>query len=55
MKKLISVCFILLLTHCSSMPKPPHCKDDGKGLIPVNTQPIVIKPLFIKPNGVRHG
>ncbi|WP_165905053.1 hypothetical protein [Parashewanella curva] len=50
MKKFLSLCFILFLTHCSSLPKPPHCKDDGKGLKPVNTQPIVIKPIE-----VRHG
>ncbi len=40
MKRLLCLSFMLLLTHCASAPKPPHCKDDGKGLKPVNTSPI---------------
>ncbi|MCL1078416.1 hypothetical protein L2734_09590 [Parashewanella spongiae] len=42
MKKLLSLSLILLLSHCASAPKPPHCKDDGKGLKPVNTTPITL-------------
>ena len=40
MKKLVTLSLILLLTHCASAPKPPHCQDDGKGLKPVNTTPV---------------
>ncbi len=36
MKIITSLFFVLVLSHCSSVPKPPHCKDNGKGLLPVN-------------------
>ena len=42
MRNLICLSLIVLLTHCASAPKPPHCKDDGKGLKPVNTSPITL-------------
>ncbi|MBM7072993.1 hypothetical protein JQC92_13305 [Shewanella sp. 202IG2-18] len=35
----------LLLTHCASAPKPPHCHDDGKGLKPVNHAAVILKPI----------
>ncbi|MBM7072892.1 hypothetical protein JQC92_12760 [Shewanella sp. 202IG2-18] len=40
MKWLSAVCLVLLLSHCSSVPKPPHCHDNGKGLKPVNHAPL---------------
>ena len=49
MKPLIYLCFALLLMHCASAPKPPHCKDDGKGLKPINTGLLKIKaPIHSK-------
>ena len=38
MKNMLLICAALLLTHCASAPKAVHCKDDGKGLKPVNAQ-----------------
>ncbi|MBM7070615.1 hypothetical protein JQC92_00965 [Shewanella sp. 202IG2-18] len=46
MKNLICVCFVLLLTHCASAPKPPHCRDDGKELKPVNSD--LVKTELVK-------
>ncbi|WP_170308269.1 hypothetical protein [Parashewanella tropica] len=43
MKRFICISLCLLLTHCASAPQPPHCSDNGKGLQPVNTTPIVLK------------
>ncbi|MBM7070729.1 hypothetical protein JQC92_01555 [Shewanella sp. 202IG2-18] len=37
---LISISLVLCLTHCASAPKLMHCKDDGKGLKPINTQAV---------------
>ncbi|MBE8168161.1 MAG: hypothetical protein HAW66_07325 [Shewanella sp.] len=36
-----SLFLVLVLSHCSSVPKPPHCKDNGKGLQPVNHSTIL--------------
>ena len=43
MKRLFSLLLVMVLTHCSSVPKPPHCKDNGKGLQPVNHSSIAAK------------
>ncbi len=40
MKQLIALSLVLVLTHCASAPKPSHCKNDGKGLKPLNTTPV---------------
>ena len=45
MNKTLVVVFCLLLAHCASAPKPPHCIDDGKGLKPVNHAPVKLKPI----------
>ena len=43
--KALMVIACLLLTHCASAPKPPHCHDDGKRLKPVNHAPVKLKPI----------
>ena len=48
LKKFSSLIVALLLTHCVSAPKPPHCHDDGKGLKPVNHLPVKLKPIALK-------
>ncbi|MGB0893797.1 MAG: hypothetical protein ACPGUD_05265 [Parashewanella sp.] len=45
MKTTLVLVMVLLLSHCSSIPQPPHCQDNGKGLQPVNTHPIELKPV----------
>ena len=45
MKKIIALTFVLVLTHCASAPKPPHCDDNGKGMKPVNHAPVTLKPM----------
>ncbi len=42
MKILSMLMMTLMLTHCASAPKPPHCKDNGKGLTPVNKTPVEV-------------
>ena len=43
--KALMIIACLLLTHCASAPKPPHCHDDGKGLKPVNHAAVILKPI----------
>ncbi|WP_165905123.1 hypothetical protein [Parashewanella curva] len=45
MNKCAVIGLCLLLTHCASAPKPPHCHDNGKGSQPVNTASVVLKPV----------
>ncbi|MCL1077098.1 hypothetical protein L2734_02720 [Parashewanella spongiae] len=45
MNKTFVIVLSLLLTHCASAPKPPHCNDDGKGLKPVNHAPVKLKSV----------
>ncbi len=40
MKIVTSLFLVLVLGHCSSVPKPPHCKDNSRGLKPVNHSTI---------------
>lgn len=37
-KKLTIISLALALGACTSVPPPPHCKDDGKGLQPINPE-----------------
>ncbi len=43
LKLITSLLFVLFLSHCSSVPKPPHCKDNGKGLQPVNHSSVAVQ------------
>ncbi|MCL1079447.1 hypothetical protein D5R81_15460 [Parashewanella spongiae] len=51
--KMSCLLLVLLLTHCSSASKPPHCHDDGKGLKPVNHAAISLKPVRLKPTALK--
>ncbi len=38
-----SLLLVLVLSNCSSVLKPPHCKDNGKGLQPVNHSSVAVQ------------